>query len=429
MSRKQTIKAKNCNSINYLLLAMSLFVAALSTYLLILFSDYPREIAFMTGIFLVAALLWVTEAIPLFATAILIIGLEVLLLGNPGGWKGLGMETAAGVNYTQYLSPLADPILVLFFGGFVLALAAGKTAVDRLVAGRIIQLFGLNARMLLLGFIIITAVFSMWMSNTATAAMMIALAVPVLEQLSNEPKFSKGLLLAIPFAANLGGLGTPIASPPNAVALAYLFNEGYSLDFFSWLLMAAPYMVVMLLMLWLTDRFHGLPAGVVALFPVIIFTMAGIIDHKDINKLDWHILLLIAGGLALGLGLQTTGLDKILLGFLPVESDFILYGMLAVTLLMSTFISNTASANLIIPLGIALAVANPKLGIIPLSMGIAFMASCAMALPVSTPPNAIAYARGTVKTNDFVLPGVIIGIVGFGLYVLYKPLLLMILEW
>jgi len=449
---------------NLFIFSFGAFIALAVVFYLFSNSDLPSEKVFMVGIFILATWLWFTEAVPLFATAVLIIGLEVLLLGNPGDWANLGFEAADNPGFRFFLAPISDPVIILFFGGFILAMATVKEGVDKALAGQLLNIFGKSPSKVLLGMMGVTAVFSMWMSNTATAAMMITLSIPILAQMPAKEPFRKSLMLSIPFAANIGGMGTPISSPPNAVAVAYLRSAGFDISFFEWFLLALPIWIVLLLilyfllsklyklpigftefevpkspidgrgwfvilifattvLLWLTDFFHGLPPAVVALIPPIVFTTTGLINTKDLKTLDWHILLLIAGGIALGTGMQITKLDLEILNYLPVESPYILILLFLITIIMSTFISNTASANLIIPLALAISYVVDDFGAKALVIGVALMASSAMALPVSTPPNAMAYAKGELVSKDFIFTGLIIGIVGLGLVLGYFRIL------
>lgn len=447
-----------------ILFLLVILADAVVVWLLFEHTGLRREAVFMSGIFVLAGLLWVTESLPLFATAIVIIALEIIFIANPGNWPGFGFADGNSPDYQAFLSPLANPIIVLFFGGFVLAQAVLKEGVDKAMASVILRWFGGKPRMVMLGLMLITAVFSMWMSNTATTAMMITLVVPMLSQVPTSDPLRKGLLLSIPFAANIGGMGTPIASPPNAVAVSFLQQAGYEISFSQWVLIAVPLMVFLLffawlligylfpaqdadvqlnaeqrkidrrgwyvivilvttVLLWLTDRFHGLSTAVVALFPAVAFTATGLISRSDINSLEWHILILIMGGIALGIGMQTTGLDTILVEAIPVQGQAILAVLVVTTILFSTFISNTAAANLLLPIGITYAIqqigseiASP--GPIQIGVGIALAASLAMSLPVSTPPNTIAYSKGDLDTKDFTKAGVIIGAVSVTLIIL-----------
>ena len=437
------------------LFLICLSVAALVTWQTVQSPGLRNEAGWMAGIFTLACLLWMTEALPLFATALLIMGLEVLLLANPGSWNGLGFEQGNNPAFTFFLEPLSDPIIVLFLGGFILAKAAVKRGVDAALASWVLRFFGNTPPRVMMGMMVITAFFSMWMSNTATATMMITLLVPVFSQLPGEERFQKGLLLSIPFAANIGGMGTPIASPPNAVAVSALGRAGEPVLFLQWVALALPFVLLLLficyqllyrrykpinarstielprkpidgrgrfvififiltILLWLTEQWHGLPTAVVALIPIVAFTATGLLSKNDINSLEWSILLLIAGGIALGRGITATGLDQVFVSLLPGNSPYMLSILVLVTLLLSTFISNTATANLLIPIGISLAMSNAAAGplyVQQVGLSIALAASMAMALPVSTAPNTIAYAQGSLVTSDFVKTGGVLGLI------------------
>ncbi|MFY0686959.1 MAG: DASS family sodium-coupled anion symporter [Cyclobacteriaceae bacterium] len=449
---------------------VALFFGSVAISALVVFALWgvvPNEAALMSGIFVIAGLLWVSEALPLFATAFLVISLEIILLSNPGGWDGLGFEAGESPNYNTFLNPMANPVIFLFLGGFILAQASVKEGIDKALASNILKIFGSKPAIVLFGLMAITAVFSMWMSNTATTAMMIALTAPLLHQIPQGDPFKKALVIAIPFAANVGGLGTPIASPPNAVAVGFLKNMGIEISFLKWILIAMPLMVIMLfvvwglvwlfykpkeanlslrpenhkidgrgffvmvvfiitILLWLSDAWHGLPTAVTALFPVVAFTSTGLIRRSDINSLEWHILILIAGGIALGTGMKQTGLDEIVVGIIPANLDLIYPILIVTTIVLSTFMSNTAASNLLIPLGIsfatALAPGDEKLSI-EIGLGVALAASMAMALPISTPPNAIAYAKGVLSTKDFTVVGGIVGVIAAIMIMLGKGII------
>jgi sodium-dependent dicarboxylate transporter 2/3/5 len=437
-------------------------LAATGVTVWLLADGLPREAAFMGGIFALAAILWVTEALPLFATALLVIGLEVILLANPGAWGGLGFAGGESPPYQVFLAPLSDPIIWLFLGGFLIAAAATKEGVDQVLAGIVLKAFGGKPRFVMLGLMVVTAVFSMFMSNTATTAMMITLVVPMLAQIPREDPVRRGLVLAVPFAANIGGMGTPISSPPNAVAVGFLQQAGYDVSFLGWMLVAVPLAVGLLffawvllaaryparteglklasvgghidvrggyvlgvilltIVLWLTDALHGLPTAVVALLPAIAFTAPGLLGRRDFNNLQWHILFLIAGGIALGVGMQATGLDRVLVEAVPTGKLYVLAPLIVAGLALSTFMSNTAASNLLLPLGISLAATTPGVGAIEAGISIALVASAAMALPVSTPPNAIAYSHGVLEARDLAVSGLIVGVIALLLVIVGGP--------
>ncbi|BDD07313.1 SLC13 family permease [Aureibacter tunicatorum] len=449
------------------LFIVSSVIASVVTYLM-LQAGVVQQASLMTGIFVLAGLLWATEALPLFATALLVIALEVVLLANPIGLDGLGFANGDSPSYRKFFAPISNPIIILFLGGFVLAQASVKEGVDKALAGFILKVFGGKPAMVLLGMMSITAIFSMWMSNTATTAMMMTLTVPMLAQLPKGEPIRKGIVLSIPFAANIGGLGTPIASPPNAVAVGVLSEIGQDVGFLDWMKVGVPLAAVLLfiawgllwvfykpsskdielkvgkekivgrawfvigvfsvtILLWLTEKIHGIPTAVVALIPVVMFTATNVLTRKDINSLEWNILLLIAGGIALGEGMSMTGLDKIIIGKIPLQPETSVAVLTVATLLFSTFMSNTAASNLILPIGIALATSmvgantpTPKV----IGISIALVASMAMSLPVSTPPNVIAYSSGEIETKDFLKLGSIIGFIGLIIVLLFGETLI-----
>lgn len=307
----------------------------------------------------------------------------------------------------------------------------------------------------------------MFMSNTATVAMMLALITPILALFGKDDPGRVALLLSIPFSANIGGIGTPIGTPPNAIAMKYLTGPS-AIGFGKWMSFGVPYVVVMIvlswfilvkmfpsrqkkvdlritgtflksgkavtvyitfiatILLWLTDFIHGMNSYVVAMLPVAVFVVAGILGPEDIKRLNWDVLWLIAGGIALGMGLDKSGLSLHLIKLIPF-SHFppVVIAVIASMggVFMSTFISNTATANLFLPIISALAVSLHSLGLFQsegsLVIIVAISCSLAMSLPVSTPPNAIAYASGDITSNDMLKAGTIVGGIGlFGAYIM-----------
>jgi solute carrier family 13 (sodium-dependent dicarboxylate transporter), member 2/3/5 len=414
----------------------------------------------MLAIFLLAIVLWVTEAIPLVATAVLVILLEVLLISDQA-IVALDTEVPAAADY---FATLADPVIVLFLGGFLIAHGAGKYGLDRNLAGVLLRPFAGDARRAVLGLMVITALLSMFVSNTATTATMFAVVLPILVALPAGPART-GLALSIPIAANVGGIGTPVGSPPNAIALGALQAQGEGVSFVGWMALAVPLVVVVLLFawwfltrryvpadtpmeldlsaefdrspaavtfyvvagatiaLWLTEPLHGIPSSTVGFVPVVALLATQVMGGDDIQALQWPVLWLVAGGIALGAGIGATGLDGWLIGLvawdrLPLT---LLIGLLVIVGLgLSTAISNSATANLLVPLALSLAVGLPidatAIGVI-----VAIACSLAMALPISTPPNALAYATGEVDTRAMATSGLLIGTVGAALLVLVLP--------
>ena len=433
------------------------------------------------AIFAFAAIMWITEAIPIWATSVLIIVIMLLSVSTSSIWFLIPTDTepqAAGelIKYKDIMATFADPIIMLFLGGFVLAIAAKKCDLDANLARVLLKPFGTKSHFVLLGFIVITALFSMFMSNTATAAMMVTILAPILKATDDCNGSGKvGLALAIPIAANIGGIGTPVGTPPNAIALKYLNDpEGLNMNigFGEWMMVMVPFVIILLLiswflllkmfpfneknivikiegemrkdkdaiivyvvfavtvLLWMLDKVTGVNANVVALIPVAVLTMTGIIKRNDLKEIPWDVLWLVAGGFALGVGMDKTGLAEHLVKAIPFETwptMVTIIGSGILCLLMSTFISNTATAALLVPILAAVgagigASLDAFGGITSLLVGIALCASLAMALPISTPPNALAHSTGLVKQSDMAKVGVIIGVIG--IIMTYSMLLL-----
>lgn len=423
------------------------------------------------ALFVFSALMWMFEIIPNWTTSLLVIVFALLTISN----KGIGFlckpEAGQLVDYKALMAAFADPVVMLFLGGFVLAIMAEKYGLDVTMARVLLAPFGTKPKKVLLGFLIVISVFSMFMSNTATAAMMLAFLAPVLAVLPKDDKGRIGLSLAIPIAANLGGIGTPIGTPPNATAVRFLADGGYEISFVTWMEHMIPYVIVMIflawlllqfffpfksdkvvleipeskhkkdwkttvvwitflgtILLWMTEQVHHINSNVVALVPLGVLTACGIFTKDDIKEINWSVLWLVAGGFALGTALQGTGLAKVLIGAIPFGSMSVILVFLVagfVCYFLSNFISNSATAALLIPILIVVAagMADPSAannasflaagGARAMIVFIAVCASIAMCFPISTPPNAIAASTGLVETKDMLKVGLIIGVIGF----------------
>ncbi len=403
-------------------------------------------------ILLFAAGLWVTEAIPTFAVALIIIGLEIAILGRPGGV----FATESG-DWVQFVRPWSSPIIWLFLGGFVLAAAAEKTGLDRAFSKWVLSKCGQRPASILMGVMGITFCFSMFISNTATTAMMMAVMSPIAASIQRENPFRKALLLSVPFAANLGGMGTVIGSPPNAIATG-LLREHYPIDFLQWMFLGLPPALLLVVLvwlflqwqypsteneipvqamasdstenpetpfwqraivmitffvtigLWLAEPVHNIPTPVISFIPITVFTALQILGKDEIRGLPWDILLLLTGGLALGVAVTQTGLATWLVEQLPRGFEnplFLAFCLAALCSVLSNFMSNTAAANILIPIGLALGSGSEATFVVP----VALAASSAMCLPVSTPPNAIAYSYGQLNATDFLKGGICLGLI------------------
>ena len=427
------------------------------------------------AIFAFATLMWVMEVVPSWATSVAIIGMMLLFTSDSGiKWMCNPEKVGELLSYKGIMACFADPVIMLFIGGFILAIAATKTGLDAQLAKALLKPFGRKSDNVLLGFLLITGLFSMFVSNTATAAMMLTFLTPVFKQLPPEGKGRIAMALSIPVAANLGGMGTPIGTPPNTIALKYLNDpEGLNmgLGFGEWMMFMLPLVIVLLfiswyilktlfpfsqktvelkieggmkkntqtyivivtfivtVLLWLTDKLTGINSYTVALIPFVVFALTGIITKYDLEEINWSVIWMVAGGFALGYGLNASGLAANAVKSIPFgEFSPILILLLSgiICYALSNFISNSATAALLMPiLAFVCGAMGDKLAAIggtpTVLIGVAIAASSAMVLPISTPPNALAYATNLVKQNDMAKIGLIIGIISmvFGYAMLY----------
>lgn len=392
-------------------------------------------------------MLWVAEVIPLFVSGL--IGSFLLL-------------TLTDFSAKTIFQPYFDPVIVLFFGGFVLAAGMQKYQVDYRIAHEILKRMGDRPLLFVLGLMLVTAFLSMWMSNTASAAIMIPISIIVLKEnrlFHRQSRFARGAVLAVAYAATIGGIGSLVGSPPNAIAAKFLGEKDVTLDFTEWMLQALPFVVLALLFTWallslfnkpeiqrirfsyhaqklerpqklifaiffitvagwLTTRFTGLSAASVALVPVIGMFVFGLLDSDDLSRISWPTLLLFGGGLSLGTAVNEVGIDAWLAGLLQ---DSITGIPLFTTLLLLVFFgiavtmvaSNTASAAILIPLMLPLA-DDLGLDMKPMAMLIAIGVSLDFMMPVGTPPSAIAYSTGVVSVRDMIRNGFLVNL-GTGL--------------
>ena len=419
------------------------------------------------AIFVFTAMMWILEVIPTWTTSVVAIVSILLTTSN----KGLGFLIAkenvgALTNYKDIMAAFADPVIMLFLGGFVLAFAATKVGLDVQLAKVMLKPFGTNPKTVLLGVLLVIGIFSMFMSNTATAAMMLTFLTPVLATLPKDGGGRISLALAIPIAANIGGMGTPIGTPPNAIALGALQEAGYNITFAGWMLRMVPYVILMLviawfllmklypfkaksielkiegqeikvtpfqkyvvwvtfaltIILWVGESIFKINSNIVAMIPFAVFSATGIMKARHLEHINWAVLWMVAGGFALGTALNQTGLASTLIKTIPFASWNALVVMLVggfICYFLSNFISNSASANLVVPILIVVGKAmagNPgfeALGGVPaMIIGVAICASLAMCLPVSTPPNALAHSTGMITTKQMATVGLVIGAVG-----------------
>jgi sodium-dependent dicarboxylate transporter 2/3/5 len=408
--------------------------------------------------------LWLTEAVPPFSVGLMIIAFLVYSLGYE-------KFTTTPADISIYTNTFSSSVIWLMLGGFFLASAMTKTKLDIDLIKVTLKVCGTNPKWILFGMMVITMIASMLISNTATTAMVIAALMPLLMKLGKQSPVSKALILGIPIAATTGGMGTMIGSPPNAIAAGALVSVGKPIDFTGWIVYGLPVAVALTilawrllvkifmkkaepmsldiletdqrsadgngaslqrwtvilvlsvtLLLWLTSPIHNLSAAAVSAVPLVVLPLTQILKGEDIRAMGWDTLLLVAGGLSLGTALQHTGLlDLYAERIAGLEMpDLVFYFLLAyATMLFSNIMSNTATSTVLIPLGMAILPNNQ----IEIAMIIGLSASTALFLPVSTPPNAIAYSTGLIEQKDFRIGGLLIGVIGPALITLWVLLI------
>ncbi len=424
------------------------------------------------ALFCFATIMWITEGIPSWATSVAIIVILLFVASDNclSFFNGKdNPQFGTLISYKKIMACFADPIIMLFIGGFILAMAATKSGLDLKLAKALLKPFGTKSEMVLLGFIIVTGLFSMFLSNTATAAMMLTFLTPVLRSLPTNGKGRMALAMAIPVGANLGGIATPIGTPPNAIALKFLNDSmGMNIGFGDWMMLMLPFTMILLfiawviiktffpftqktielkidanheqklkgwqeitvyvtfaltVLLWMTDKWSGVNSNVVAMLPVGVFCATGIINKYDLSEINWSVLWMVAGGFALGVALQDTGLAGHLVDSIPFNEwspILMIIGSGLICYLLANFISHTATANLLVPIlgaaGMAAAQNLESLGGVPtLLIGVALGSSLAMILPISTPPNALAHSTGFIEQKDMARIGIIMGVIGLAL--------------
>lgn len=388
--------------------------------------------------------LWLLEAVPPFVPTLLILALSPLVI-------------AAERPVAAVMAWMAEPVLALFFGGLTLGVAAQRHGIDTVVASAVTRgARGSSTRLLALA-MVGTAGLSMWMSNIAAAAMMLA----ALTTLGGDPRLQRALVLGIAIAANLGGMGTPISSGPNGIAIGFA-GAIHPVTFAQWMAFAVPLVVVTVAVAWLlitavyrvptvtpptampvqrlagrgwavvglaaaavaawmSETLHGVDAAVVSLALAAALFTGGLLKPRDLTLIDWSTLLLVAGGLGMGRLLEQAGLQTWVAGqvasaaWSPVA---VLAMLLASAAALAAVMSNTAAATLLVPVAMAIDPHPPQWALL-----VALAASFGMPFAVSTPPNAMAVGRG-VRGVDLLWLGGALMIGGVAVLALTGPLVL-----
>jgi sodium-dependent dicarboxylate transporter 2/3/5 len=430
----------------YNLAKISLF-AVLAIFLLNL-TDLPQQTRNALFLLILATGLWVTEAIPPFAVSLLIMGFAVAFVADKnteGHWQ-------------EYVNTWASPMMWLFMGGFFLAQGAANTGLDKLFARNVLKRFGEKPDKVLFSVMLITLILSLFMSNTATAALMLMTITPLTDKLGKKDPLSKSLVLGVAITAAIGGMGTIISTPANLIAAGVIESKGLNMGFTEWLYFGLPLSVGLVYLLWVflkyvyrSDReyvnidellavnkekpldsegvlrqsvavlttlatiilwifssYINIPLAVISFLPIVCFTATGIIVAEDIPKLPWDTLILVAGSLTLGMAVTNTGLAEYFVKSINFGSASVLviFIILAyICTVVSNFMSTTAAASILIPIGATLL---PEHTVAVCTL-IALSVSTAVLLPISTPPNAMAYGTGILHSSDFRPIGFLLG--------------------
>jgi sodium-dependent dicarboxylate transporter 2/3/5 len=414
---------------------------------------------------------WVFEVISIYITALL-----PLILAVPLGILNTEDLAAAYGNGSVYL----------FFGGFVLALGLEKWKVHEQVARGILAVVGDSKPRILLGFLLSTGFLSMWISNTATALMMLPMAIAIIQAMPPEhqkSKFSLFLMLSIAYAASIGGLGTLVGSPPNIQMAGILHkNFGITVSFFDWMKVAMPMSILLLFLAyllfyiglgkerndkhdfklekqkWTSEQLRAVAVfGFVAILwifkdlineatglnyrdesaailgAIILFVIPqknekkSLLEWHDTEKLPWGILLLFGGGLALAAMLEKNGIVTVLIEVFKTYKDVSIFSMITIIVLIGIFasevLSNLALVVIFVPIVAAFA-KESGFSVVQLCIPLTFGASCAFMMPVGTPPNAIAYSSGYIKMHQMIKYGFVMNMISAVVIIVFSYLFL-----
>ena len=378
-------------------------------------------------------LLWLAQLVPIWVPTLVLWAGATVLLPGPSGTLEPG----------RVLAWFADPVLVLFLGGFALAAGAQRQGADRALAALTIRLSRGRAVRLVTLAAGTTALLSMWISNIAAAALLYGVLRPLWVDRPAADRLRRAILLAVALGANLGGIGTPIGTGPNGIAVAAVSRVQH-IDFLDWMLFAFPLVlglvlgaIVLVLIilrpeghiealrpegaaqprrwrtlavifgitvaLWLSEPLHGLRAPTVALGTILTLFLSGVLRPRDATRLDWATLASIAGGIGLGRLLEAAGFLSAVTEHLflsEVPSVVRIFGLALLAATLSSLMSNTGTAAVLVPLSAAVDPA-PSTAII-----VAIACSLGMPFGISTPPNIMAIASG-LGARDLMVPGLI----------------------
>jgi len=421
-------------------------------------SGHPLEQSVVMFVALICVAWWIFEPVPIPVTSLLPLSLLPLL--------GILTPTQVGQAY-------GSPLILLLLGGFLLSRSLEASGAHRRIALFMIRLFGASSgRRLVMGFMAAAAVLSMWISNTATTLMLLPVAMAVLEGAEQRARLAPPLLLGLAYAASVGGIGTPIGTPPNLIFMqVYTDVTGESVSFLTWMSWALPVVVLFIPLMafaltrnlqgalrvelpqvgrwsvaerrvmlvfgltalaWITrsEPFGGWSTwfglvqandASVALLAVVVMCLVPdgrggrLLDWERASTIPWGVLLLFAGGICLARGFVSSGLSDVMGQTLAGLTDMPLLALMLLIALGVTFMteatSNTASTSLLMPVLAAAALAAglpPEVLMVPAAMS----ASCAFMLPVATAPNSVVYGSGVVSTARMAREGALLNLIG-----------------
>ena len=425
------------------------------------FTDSQRYVIFLLFF---SISLWITEAIPAFAVSLFIIAFLVFAMGN-------AHFNSAPEKIDVYVNTFSSSVIWLMIGGFFLSLAMKKTQLDERFLHFAVRISGTDPTRLLFGLMMTTMMTSMIMSSSAATAMVISAITPLITSLGRKSGITKALLLGIPLAAIVGGMGTIIGTPANAIAVGELDNKGIGVSFLDWMVFAVPVAVtltvasyfllrmlylkqgvqihseliqskppemspkmirnrrivvvvlIVTILLWLTGSRLGITVASVTAIPLVFLTLTGIVSARDVRTLPWETLFLVAGGLSLGVALQKTGLLSVYtarvsnLGLSPV---IFLIVFAYAAMVIANFMSASAIVTILIPLLFSMLPGMQKEAAIILAL----VTSMGAFLPVSDIPNSIAYSTGYLDQKDFLKSGLLVGLAGPLLIILWAVFIL-----
>jgi sodium-dependent dicarboxylate transporter 2/3/5 len=428
-----------------------IFDIVLMFFILFFFPIDDLQIKEGLSILVFISILWLTEALPLPISSLFVPVLAVLF--------GI-------LDVKEAFKSFAHPIIFLFLGGFALASALRKYELDKLIAYKIVGLSKGDFRVASFLIMLTTAFLSMWVSNTSATAIMLPLAIGLLGYANNnnsnntinEDVYSF-LLLGIAYSASIGGIGSIIGSPPNAITASFL-----NMGFFDWFKVGFPISLILLPIVYVVLFLYFKPqnqniklesdfeirdkkvilVGVVFLLVVLLWMLSGklsalfgvekyfdsivavigiillfslrLINWNDLNKsVDWGVLLLFGGALSLSYILSTTGASEyaanvVIDALNGIPTFAYIFGLVLFSIMITNIMSNTGVASVLIPILIATA---PQLNIKPevIALPIGIAVSCAFMLPVATPPNALVFGSGYIKEKDMIKAGFILSLI------------------